>query len=62
MATQKQCDYVAILFNDNGIDTNEKRKAFISKRYPGKEYTDELNHQQISSLIDELKAMKERYG
>jgi len=60
MATQKQCDYVAILFNDNGIDSNEKRKAFISKLYPGKEYADELNHPQISSLIDELKAMKER--
>jgi hypothetical protein len=27
---------------------------------PGKQYSDELNHQQVNSLIDELKGMGNR--
>lgn len=61
MATEKQVNYLAILLNENGIDTHARRKDFISKRFGAdKSYTDELTVAQASSLIEELLDMKDK--
>lgn len=57
-ATQKQLDYIAILFLDCGF-TLAQRKDFLKLRFEI-EKSDELNKDQASKVISELKELKEQ--
>ncbi len=53
-----QEEYISILFNDCGFKSTIDRKSFISRRFPGKNYSDELDGYERSMLINELKDIK----
>jgi hypothetical protein len=53
----KQVEYIAILFADCGYDTASQRKGWLQKRF-GKDFADELDSQQRSIAITELKDEK----
>lgn len=56
-ASNKQINYLAILFSDLGFDLKIK-KAFLREEY-NVEYTDELTSSQASGLISKLLEMKD---
>lgn len=53
-----QQEYIAILFDDTGVNTAAKRKAWLTKRMLPTE-TDKLSKQQASSVITQLKQTKD---
>jgi hypothetical protein len=52
-----QDQYLAILFDDCGF-SGPQRRDFISLRYNGKKYTDELTSMEKHELIVDLKERK----
>lgn len=56
LATTKQCDYAETLLNDCGMW--EQRRSVLELRF-NKSHLSDLTKTEISSLIDELKKVKE---
>lgn len=57
-ATSKQQDYIHVLSIDCGM-TDEQRRSFIELR-TGHRFLDEISMSQATSIIDELKQLKEK--
>jgi hypothetical protein len=52
-----QVEYIEILFSDCGYDTVAQRKGWLQKRF-GKSFADELDSNQRSIAITDLKDEK----
>ena len=58
-ATQKQIDYIEILFIDVGLDTKIKRMDFVSNLLGWEvPFLDEIAIPEASQVIEHLKSMK----